>query len=68
VLPGELTERCIRLSADLGLEFGSTDLRITVDGQVYWFEVDPCPAYSYYEAHTGQPITRALAEFLAYAD
>jgi hypothetical protein len=31
-------------------------------------EANPCPAYSYYEAHTGQPIARAVARYLAGAD
>jgi hypothetical protein len=31
---------------------------------VYCFEVNPSPAYSYYESHTGQPISAALARYL----
>jgi hypothetical protein len=27
--------------------------------------VNPCPGFSYFEAHTGQPIARAVAQWLA---
>jgi hypothetical protein len=27
--------------------------------------VNPSPAFSYYEAHTGQPIAQAIARYLA---
>jgi hypothetical protein len=49
----------------MGLRFSGIDMRITPDGQVVCFEVNPCPAYTYYEGHTGQPIARALALHLA---
>jgi len=61
----ELARRCCRLSAALGLAFAGIDLRITPEGDVYCFEVNPSPAYSYYEAHTDQPIALALARYLA---
>lgn len=64
-LPDELAERCLKLSEALGLEFAGVDLKITPDGQVYCFEVNPCPAFSYYELHTGQPIAQAVADYLA---
>ena len=57
--------RCIELTAQLGLRFSGIDLRITPDERVVCFEVNPCPAYSYYEGHTGQPIARAVAHHLA---
>jgi hypothetical protein len=63
----ELAERCVRLSRALGLEFSGIDLKITPDGRAYCLEVNPCPAYSYYEIHTGQPIARAVAGYLAGA-
>ncbi len=65
VLPIELTRRCVRLSQALGLAFAGIDLKITPDNQVFCFEVNPSPAFSYYEANTGQPIARAVARYLA---
>jgi hypothetical protein len=64
-LPGELAERCIRLAKALGLDFAGIDLKVTPDQQVYCFKVNPSPAFSYYEANTGQPIARAVARYLA---
>jgi glutathione synthase/RimK-type ligase-like ATP-grasp enzyme len=57
--------RCVDLTARLGLRFGGIDLRITPDDRVVCFEVNPCPAYTYYEGNTGQPIARAVAHHLA---
>jgi glutathione synthase/RimK-type ligase-like ATP-grasp enzyme len=64
-LPDATAERCVALAAGLGLEFVGIDLKITPDGDAYCFEVNPCPAFSYYEANTGQPIARAVARRLA---
>jgi glutathione synthase/RimK-type ligase-like ATP-grasp enzyme len=64
-LSDALAERCLALAADLDLPFAGIDLKITPDDEVYCFEVNPSPAYSYYESQTGQPISLALAEYLA---
>lgn len=63
----ELAARCVSLTRSLGLEFAGIDLRLT-DHDVYCFEVNPSPAFSYYESHTGQPIARAVARRLAGID
>lgn len=63
-LEPDLAATCVELSAALGLAFSGIDLRITPDGAVYCFEVNPSPAYSYYEANAGQPISAALAGYL----
>ena len=41
------------------------DLKITPEDDVYCFEVNPCPAFSYYEANADQPISAAVARYLA---
>jgi glutathione synthase/RimK-type ligase-like ATP-grasp enzyme len=64
-LPDSLAEKCIKLSRALGLEFAGIDLKMTPDNRVYCFEVNPCPAFSYYEANTAQPISKTLAAYLA---
>lgn len=64
-LSDELAEKCLRLSAALGLEFAGIDLKVTPDEEVYCFEVNPSPAYSYYEGNAGQPISAAVARHLA---
>jgi hypothetical protein len=64
-LSDELAERCVALTAGLGLDFAGIDLRLTPEGEAVCFEVNPCPAFSYYESHTGQPIADAVARHLA---
>jgi glutathione synthase/RimK-type ligase-like ATP-grasp enzyme len=59
-----LAERCVALTAGLGLVFAGIDLRIGPDGTATCFEVNPSPAYSYYQASTGQPIAASLARVL----
>jgi len=64
-LADELAEMCLKLSEGLGLAFAGIDLKITPEKHVYCFEVNPSPAFSYYESNTGQPIADAVAGYLA---
>jgi glutathione synthase/RimK-type ligase-like ATP-grasp enzyme len=64
-LPDEIAARCIALTADLGLAFAGIDLKLTPGSDYYCFEVNPSPAFSYFEANTGQPIAAAVARYLA---
>ena len=60
-LSSELSEKCLRLSQALELEFAGIDLKVTPQDDVYCFEVNPSPAYSYYGVNTaGQPFWRRL--------
>jgi hypothetical protein len=62
--PDDVRDRCIRLSRMLELPFCGIDFK--VDGGEYCcFEVNPSPAYSYYQEHTGLPISDALVRYLA---
>jgi len=64
-LPDEVMHACVRLAVDLDLPFAGIDLKVTPDGLVYCFEVNPSPAYSYFETHTHQPIALAVARYVA---
>ena len=64
-LADDLAERCAAVTAALGLELSGIDLRLTPAGEAVCFEVNPSPAFSYYESATGQPIARAIARRLA---
>jgi glutathione synthase/RimK-type ligase-like ATP-grasp enzyme len=66
-LPEDVADRCIALAAMLKLPLCGIDLRRTPDGSYVCFEVNPMPAYSYYEVETGQPISYALVELMAAA-
>lgn len=59
-----LVERCRSLSEQLELPLCGIDLRVAPGGEVYCFEVNPSPAYSYYQEQTGQDIAGAIVEYL----
>jgi glutathione synthase/RimK-type ligase-like ATP-grasp enzyme len=59
--------RCVALARHLGLSLCGIDLRRRPDGTLVCFEVNPMPAFSYFEAEAGQPIGRALVDLLASA-
>jgi hypothetical protein len=67
-LSDELAERCLAVAQALELPFAGIDLKITPEAEAFCFEVNPSPAFSYYESHTGQPIARAVARYLAEGD
>jgi glutathione synthase/RimK-type ligase-like ATP-grasp enzyme len=67
-LRGDLAERCVALARQLGLELAGIDLRMREpDGEPVCLEVNPSPAFSYYELAAGLPIAAALARHLAGA-
>lgn len=63
-LPPDVADRCVRLAASLRLPLAGVDLRRSNDGEWYCFEVNPSPAFTYYEESTGQPIATAVASIL----
>ena len=63
-LPVDVAERCVSIARSLGLHLAGIDLRLAPDGRWFCFEVNPSPGFTYYEAHTGQPIADAIASFL----
>ena len=63
-LPSECAERCRRLASSMDLALAGVDLRLTPDGRWFCFEVNPSPAFSYYQNTTGQPIAAAVAHLL----
>jgi hypothetical protein len=64
VLPGDVADSCRSISRALGLHVAGIDLRHHPNGQWYCFEVNPSPAFSYYQNATGQPIDLAIARLL----
>lgn len=64
-LPADVEARCKRLARAARLPVAGIDLRLTPDGEWYCFEVNPSPAFTFYEGRTGQRISRAVARFLA---
>jgi len=64
-LPAEIAGRCVELSRRMGLPLTGIDLRRGPDGTFTCFEVNPMPAYTFFEAGSGLPIGAALAELLS---
>lgn len=60
----EVAERCVAVTKELGLVISGVDLRITPEGRDYCFEVNPTPAFRWYEDRAGLPITDALCDLL----
>jgi len=63
-LTPEVAAHCVALSQMMELPLSGIDLRRRPDGAYVCFEVNPMPAYTYFEAHTGLPIGQALAKLL----
>ena len=64
-LPREVEDRCRLITTAARLPVAGIDLRRTPEGDWYCFEVNPSPAFTYYESRTAQPIGRAIARLLA---
>jgi glutathione synthase/RimK-type ligase-like ATP-grasp enzyme len=68
VLPDDVAVRCRVMTAGMGLHVAGIDLRRTPDGRWVCFEVNPSPAFVFYENATGQPIGQAICRLLMHAD
>jgi len=64
-LPDEVAARCVATAKALALPLCGIDLRRRPDGEFVAFEVNPAPAYSWYQESTGQPIAEAIVDYLA---
>jgi glutathione synthase/RimK-type ligase-like ATP-grasp enzyme len=66
MLTDDLKAQCVKLARTCQLDFAGIDLIINPE-KTYCLEVNPSPGYSYYQEATGQPISDALANYLAKA-
>ncbi len=64
-LPASVSKSMSTLMGALGLGFGVLDLRIGLDGEYYFLEVDPRGRFDHLAAATGLPIFRSMADLLA---
>lgn len=64
VLPESIAACCHALAHSLDLPLAGIDLRRTDDDEWYCFEVNPSPAFTYYEQMTSQPLSAAVARLL----
>jgi glutathione synthase/RimK-type ligase-like ATP-grasp enzyme len=63
-VPAQLADTCRRLARTLDLTVAGVDLRLHPDRGWYCFEVNPSPAFTYFEDATGQEIGEAVARVL----
>ena len=64
-LPAAVRDGLARLMTGLGLVFGAIDLRLGLNGEYYFLEVNPAGQFAYLEAKTGIPLIAAVASLLA---
>ena len=67
-LPEDVVGKCRTMATALGLIVAGIDLRRNPEGEWYCFEVNPSPAFTYYQQATGQPIADAIAALLIKGD
>ncbi|MGW2426206.1 ATP-grasp domain-containing protein [Streptomyces sp. NPDC001709] len=63
-LPGQLAERVVRHTADLGMAFAGWDFKVAGDGTHWCLEVNPMPAYDWYDRRLGGAISASLLGLL----
>lgn len=64
-LPADIERQCLELAHGLGLGLAGIDLRVDIDGRWWCFEVNTAPGFTWFEDHTGLPISAATARALA---
>ncbi|QIS04725.1 hypothetical protein F5X71_22480 [Nocardia brasiliensis] len=67
-LPASVSKSLATLMGALGLSFGVLDIRLGLDGEYYFLEVNPQGQFAYLEIKTGLPIFRSLANLLVDGD
>lgn len=63
-IPAEIEQRLWQLMERLGIVYGAIDLRRTPDGDYVFLEVNTAGEFLFVEQRTGQPIARAVADWL----
>jgi glutathione synthase/RimK-type ligase-like ATP-grasp enzyme len=64
-LDASLGALCVALARRLDLPLAGIDLRRTPEGRHVCFEVNPSPAFSFYEQRAGVPVASCIARYLA---
>lgn len=64
-LPSNVERPLLALMEELGLLFGTVDMKINENGEHVFFEVNPQGQFLYVEILTGLRISQGVAEFLA---
>lgn len=67
-LPDDLQRKIKAFMDLLGLAYGGLDFRVTPEGEYIFFEINTAGEFMYIQNLTGQPISEAMAELLAYGN
>ncbi|MQY31611.1 MvdC/MvdD family ATP grasp protein [Nocardia aurantia] len=67
-LPAAVSKSLSTLMGTLGLAFGVLDIRLGLDGEYYFLEVNPQGQFAYLEIKTGLPLFASLANYLVTGD
>jgi glutathione synthase/RimK-type ligase-like ATP-grasp enzyme len=65
-LPAQLVQKCIAFTKKLGLIVSGIDFKEDQNGRLVALELNPYPQFTFYEGRSGQPITRAIVDYLVY--
>jgi glutathione synthase/RimK-type ligase-like ATP-grasp enzyme len=65
-LPRETEALLLKLMDELGLQYGTIDMKLCENGEYVFLEINPQGQFLYVEIKTGMPITLAMAELLAH--
>ncbi len=63
-LPAAVLARCISFTRQLGLVVGGLDFKETPSGRLVALELNPYPQFTFYEGRSGQPLTKAVVQYL----
>lgn len=64
-LPEHVEAHLLRIMDELGIQYGTVDMKLRDDGEYVFLEINPQGQFLYVEIKTGMPLTLAMAEFLA---
>ena len=63
-LPDAIAKKCIRLTKELGLNFGAIDMIRAKDGTMWFLEINPNGQWGFIEWATKQPLGKTMAQLL----
>jgi glutathione synthase/RimK-type ligase-like ATP-grasp enzyme len=63
-LPPDIVDRCIAFTHSLGLAASGMDFKQQASGRLVALELNPYPQFTFYDRRSGQPITRAVVDYL----
>jgi glutathione synthase/RimK-type ligase-like ATP-grasp enzyme len=60
----QIIAKCVSFTKQLGLIVSGIDFKESSDGRLVALECNPYPQFTFYESRSGQPITKAVIDYL----